>query len=87
MVVYNRCMDEKKTDTSKSLDGKDSSKENLRDSLNKRISYLCCLAALVLAVLTFATTIIGQDDMVFIVLGLSLSIALLAIAGLQNYKR
>lgn len=79
-------MDEKKTDIPKSLE-EDSSKDKLRDSLNDRISYLCRLAALVLAVLTFATTIIGQDSMVFIVLGLSLSIALLAIAGLQNSKR
>lgn len=80
-------MDEKEIDTSKPENTGEATKEKLRESLNARISYLCCLAALVLAVLTFATTIIGQDNMVFIVLGLSLSIALLAIAGLQNYKR
>lgn len=63
------------------------SKERLRDSLNGRISYLCRLAALVIAVVTFATIILGQDDKGFVVLGLSLSVVLLSIAGLQNHTR
>ena len=79
-------MDEKKTDIPDTLDEGESSQDKLRRSLNDRISNLCLLAALVIAVLSFATTIIGQDNMVFIVLGLSLAIALLAIAGLQNHR-
>lgn len=61
--------------------------QDLHETMNERISWLCRLAALIIAVVVFTTTILGQDDAVFVVLGLSLSIALLAIAGLQNHSK
>lgn len=62
----------------------ETSRKDLHESFNNRISYLCKLAALVIAVITFATTILGQDIESFVILGLSLSVALLAIASLQD---
>lgn len=59
-------------------------KHDLQMSFNDRISWLCKLAALVISVVVFATTVLGQGDLRFIVLGLSLSVALLAIALLQD---
>lgn len=80
-------MTEKQTDIPEVKDSSDESKEELRDSLNNRISYLCRLAALIIAVVIFATTILGQDNAGFVILGLSLSVALLAIAGLQQHSK
>lgn len=57
---------------------------DLHASLNHRISHLCKMAALVIAVVTFGSTVLGQDNSHFVVLGLSLSVALLAIALLQD---
>ena len=57
----------------------------LHASFNRRISYLCKLAALVIAVVAFATIALGQEVPVFVLMGLCLSVALLAIAMLQDH--
>ncbi|MGI6105910.1 MAG: hypothetical protein ACOYD7_06970 [Raoultibacter sp.] len=75
----------KKLDEIPEEEGQKRSKEELSESLNSRISYLCLLVALIIAVVTFATTILGEDNERFVILGLSLSVALVAIAGLQNH--
>lgn len=62
----------------------DDRRRDLHISFNNRISHLCKLAALVIAVVTFGSTVLGQDNARFVVLGLSLSVALLAIALLQD---
>lgn len=64
-----------------------SSREEVRTSLNSRISYVCRLVALIIAIMVFATTVIGQYDVTFVILGLSFAVALLALAGLQNHQK
>lgn len=51
---------------------------------NDVISTVCKLACLVICVMTFTTTILGQADLTYVVLGLSLAIILLTIALLQD---
>lgn len=68
----------------KSCDFDDERRRDLHSSFNNRISYLCKLAALVIAVITFGSVVLGQDNLRFVILGLCLSIALLAIALLQD---
>lgn len=60
-------------------------RKDLHVSFNNRISYVCKMAALIIAVVSFATVVLGQDDAQFVALGLCLSIALLAIAALQDH--
>ena len=86
-VVYNQRMVKNLDDIPLNQNDEQRSKEELNDSLNKRISYLCRLVALIIAVVTFATTIIGEDNTRFVILGLSLALALLAIAGLQSHVK
>lgn len=62
-------------------------RRDLQVSFNRRISHLCTLVALVISVVTFATVVLGQDNLRFVILGLSLSVALLAIALLQDFHR
>ncbi|MEF9875834.1 MAG: propionyl-CoA carboxylase subunit beta [Gordonibacter sp.] len=62
----------------------DERRPDLHASFNHRISYLCKMAALVIAVVTFGSVVLGQDDLRFVILGLCLSVALLAIALLQD---
>lgn len=57
----------------------------LHASFNRRISHLCKLAALVIAVVAFATIAVGQETPKFVLMGLCLSVALLAIAMLQDH--
>ena len=57
----------------------------LHASFNRRISFLCKLAALVIAVVAFATIAVGQEAPKFVLMGLCLSVALLAIAMLQDH--
>lgn len=57
----------------------------LHASFNRRISYLCKLAALVIAVVTLATIAVGKEALQFVLMGLGLSVALLAIAMLQDH--
>ena len=59
-------------------------RRDLHASFNRRISYLCKLAALVIAVV-FATIAVGQEAPKFVLMGLCLSVALLAIAMLQDH--
>ncbi|BDE96974.1 hypothetical protein CE91St30_23070 [Raoultibacter timonensis] len=59
-------------------------RKDLHESFNNRISYVCKLAALVIAVVAFGSVILGQDDKTFVILGLCVSVALLAIASLQD---
>lgn len=56
-------------------------------SFNERISYLCKLAALVIAVVALATIALGQELPQFVLMGLCLAIALLAIAMLQDHHQ
>lgn len=80
----------RKSRSLRSCDFDDERRYDLQCSFNNRISYLCKLAALVIAVITFGSVVLGQDDLRFVILGLCLSIALLAIALLQDasqYKR
>ena len=49
-------------------------------SFNDRISYLCKMAALVVALVSLATIALGQELPQFVLMGLCLSVALLAIA-------
>ena len=62
-------------------------KKDLHKSFNNRISHFCKLVALIISVITFATTVLGQYNEIFVVLGLSVSVALLAIALLQDQRR
>lgn len=59
-------------------------RRDLHASFNDRISHLCKLVALILAVVTFGSTVLGQENLHFVILGLSLAVALLAIALLQD---
>lgn len=65
----------------------DQRRRDLHASFNNRISYLCKLVALVVAVVAFGSTVVGWDDPRFVILGLSLSVALLAIAMLQDHHQ
>ena len=56
-------------------------------SFNDRISYLCKMAALVVALVSLATIALGQELPQFVLLGLCLSVALLAIAMLQDHHQ
>lgn len=68
----------------KSKDIDEDQRRDLHASFNHRISYLCKLAALIIAVVTFGSTVLGHDNLRFVIMGLSLSVALLAIALLQD---
>lgn len=59
-------------------------KKELQHSANNVISYVCKLAALVICVVIFASTIVDNIDVKFVILGLSLSIALVVIALMQD---
>lgn len=86
--MYNLLMVEKGTDIPKGdmpqEETSEEMKDELRTSLNERISQLCQLVALVIAGVAFTSLIIGQDDLTFVLLGLCLSVILLAIAGMNN---
>ena len=74
----------RKAKSLRSCDFDEERRRDLHHSFNHRISYLCKMAALIIAVVTFGSTVLGQDNARFVVLGLSLSVALLAIALLQD---
>lgn len=59
-------------------------KIEMRDRVNARIAHWCSFAALVIILIDFAAFVIGQDDWFWTVAGIMLSIALLAIAMLNN---
>lgn len=65
----------------------DRHRRDLHASFNDRISYLCKLVALVIALVALATMALGQELPQFILMGLCLSVALLAIAALQDHHQ
>ena len=62
-------------------------RREMHASFNNRISYLCKLVALVIAVVAFATIALGQELPRFVLMGLCLSVALLALAMLQDHHQ
>jgi hypothetical protein len=74
----------RKSSKKKKLVVDESKRDDLRDSFNDRISSLCCFAALFIAVISFGTIIVEAENSHYVILGLSLAIALLAIAVLQK---
>lgn len=65
----------------------DDQRRQMHASFNDRVSYLCKLAALIMALVAFATMALGQELPRFVLMGLCLSVALLAIASLQDYHQ
>lgn len=61
----------------------DEERRQMHASFNDRISYLCKMAALV----SLATIALGQELPQFVLMGLCLSVALLAIAMLQDHHQ
>lgn len=76
-----------KTDIPEDKTCEEGSREELRTAFNNRISHLCRLAALIIAVVAFATIVLGAEDPTYVLLGLCLSVALLAIAGMQSHSK
>ncbi len=62
-------------------------KDQLRLVVNAHISQYCNYAALVIILIAFASFILGQFDGFFVQIGIMLSIALLAIAAINNPTR
>lgn len=65
----------------------DDERRQMHASFNDRISYLCKMAALVVALVSLATIALGQELPQFVLMGLCLSVALLAIAMLQDHHQ
>lgn len=65
----------------------DEERFEMHASFNNRISYLCKLVALIIAVVAFATIALGREVPQYVFMGLSLAIALLAIAMLQDHHQ
>lgn len=62
-------------------------KDQLRSAVNAHISQYCNYAALVIILISFASFVLGQFDAFFVQLGIMISIALLAIAAINNPTR
>lgn len=62
-------------------------RRQLHASFNNRVSHLCKLVALVIAIVAFATIALRQEMPQFVMMGLCLSVALLAIAMLQDHQK
>ena len=62
-------------------------RREMHASFNDRISHLCKLVALVIALVAFATIALGRELPQFVLMGLCLSVALLAIAMLQDHHQ
>lgn len=62
-------------------------KDQLRSAVNAHISQYCNYAALVIILLSLASFVLGQFDAFFVQLGIMISIALLAIAAINNPTR
>lgn len=65
----------------------DEERRQMHASFNDRISSLCKMAALVVALVSLATIALGQELPQFVLMGLCLSVALLAIAMLQDHHQ
>lgn len=59
----------------------------LRERTNKGISRLCSYAALVIILVALASFILGKSDGFYAQIGIMVSIALLAIAGINDPSR
>lgn len=62
-------------------------KDQLRSAVNAHISQYCNYAALVIILISLASFVLGQFDAFFVQLGIMISIALLAIAAINNATR
>ena len=62
-------------------------KDQLRSAVNAHISQYCNYAALVIILISLAPFVLGQFDAFFVQLGIMISIALLAIAAINNPTR
>ena len=62
-------------------------KDQLRSAVNAHISQYCNYAALVIVLISLASFVLGQFDAFFVQLGIMISIALLAIAAINNPTR
>lgn len=62
-------------------------KDQLRSAVNAHISQYCNYAALVIILISLASFALGQFDAFFVQLGIMISIALLAIAAINNPTR
>lgn len=62
-------------------------KDQLRSVVNAHISQYCNYAALVIILISLASFVLGQFDAFFVQLGIMISIALLAIAAINNPTR
>ncbi len=62
-------------------------KDQLRSAVNAHISQYCNYAALVIILISLASFVLGQFDAFFAQLGIMISIALLAIAAINNPTR
>lgn len=62
-------------------------KDQLRSAVNAHISQYCNYAALVIILISLVSFVLGQFDAFFVQLGIMISIALLAIAAINNPTR
>lgn len=62
-------------------------KDRLRERTNLRISQLCSYVALVIILVALASFILGQSDGFYSQVGIMVSIALLAIAAINDPSR
>lgn len=62
-------------------------KDQLRSAVNAHISQYCNYAALVIILISLASFVLGQFDAFFVQLGIMISIALLAVAAINNPTR
>ena len=62
-------------------------KDQLRSAVNAHVSQYCNYAALVVILISLASFVLGQFDAFFVQLGIMISIALLAIAAINNPTR
>lgn len=62
-------------------------KDQLRSAVNAHISQYCNYEALVIILISLASFVLGQFDAFFVQLGIMISIALLAIAAINNPTR
>lgn len=62
-------------------------KDQLRSAVNAHISQYCNYAALVIILISLASFVLGQFDAFFVQLGIMISIALLAIAAINDPTR
>ncbi len=62
-------------------------KDQLRSAVNAHISQYCNYAAFVIILISLASFVLGQFDAFFVQIGIMISIALLAIAAINNPTR